>query len=135
MQSSTGSAQGAAVSPAVSRRSPRPRRLGYHAATHAAAPQAAISTGQPDRRADDAPARRTGPAWREEENRPAPASQQVIASAVTGPTSYSRAASTLAPGQMSASIQQPVPTACSRASSASITSSAVATCSCPAGDR
>ena len=43
------------------------------------------------------PANRT--AWREEENRPAPASQQVIASAVTGPTPYSRAASALAPAR------------------------------------
>src|SRR5260370_897221 len=41
------------------------------------------------------PANRT--ALREEENRPAPPSQQVIASAVTGPTPYSRAARTLAP--------------------------------------
>ena len=41
------------------------------------------------------PANRT--AWREEENRPSPASQQVIASPVTGPTPYSRAARTLAP--------------------------------------
>jgi hypothetical protein len=43
------------------------------------------------------PANRT--AWREEENRSLPASQQVIASAVTGPTPYSRAASTLAPAR------------------------------------
>ena len=35
-------------------------------------------------------------AWREEENRPAPASQHVSASTVTGPTPYSRAASTFA---------------------------------------
>ena len=41
------------------------------------------------------PANRT--AWREEENRPAPASQHVIARPVTGPTPDSRAASTLAP--------------------------------------
>ena len=41
------------------------------------------------------PANRT--ALREEENRQAPPSQQVIASAVTGPTPYSRAASTLRP--------------------------------------
>ena len=40
------------------------------------------------------PANRT--ALREEENRPAPPSQQVIARPVTGPTPYSRAASTLA---------------------------------------
>jgi hypothetical protein len=38
-------------------------------------------------------------AWREEENRPCPASQQVIASAVIGPTPYSRAASALAPAR------------------------------------
>jgi hypothetical protein len=36
-------------------------------------------------------------ALREEENRPSPASQQVSASAVSGPTPYSRAASTFAP--------------------------------------
>jgi hypothetical protein len=34
----------------------------------------------------------TRTAWREEENRLSPASQQVSASAVTGPTPYSRAA-------------------------------------------
>jgi hypothetical protein len=33
----------------------------------------------------------------EEENRPAPPSQQVSASAVTGPAPYSRAAATFAP--------------------------------------
>ena len=53
------------------------------------------------------PANRT--ALREEENRPAPPSQQVIASAVTGPTPYSRAASTLAPVRLRAACQQPVP--------------------------
>ena len=53
------------------------------------------------------PANRT--ALREEENRPAPPSQQVIASAVTGPTPYSRSASTLAPGQAPGGVQQPVP--------------------------
>ena len=53
------------------------------------------------------PANRT--AWREEENRPAPASQQVIASAVTGPTPYSRAASDLGPGQVPGGVQQLVP--------------------------
>ena len=41
------------------------------------------------------PANRT--ALREEENRSFPASQQVIASAVIGPTPYSRAARTFAP--------------------------------------
>ena len=53
------------------------------------------------------PANRT--AWREEENRPAPASQQVIASAVTGPTPYSRAASDLGAGQVPGRVQQLVP--------------------------
>ena len=43
------------------------------------------------------PANRT--AWREEENRPAPPSQQVIASAVTGPAPDSRAASAVAPAR------------------------------------
>ena len=43
------------------------------------------------------PANRT--AWREEENRPAPPSQQVSASAVTGPAPYSRAASAFAPAR------------------------------------
>ena len=79
------------------------------------------------------PANRT--ALREEENRPAPASQQVIASPVTGPTPYSRAASALAPARCRAASVSWCRTTCSRASSASITSSAVATCSCPAGDR
>ena len=41
------------------------------------------------------PANRT--TWREEENRSFPASLHVIASTVTGPTPYSRAASTFAP--------------------------------------
>jgi hypothetical protein len=53
------------------------------------------------------PANRT--ALREEENRPAPASQQIIASAVTGPTPYSRAARTFAPGQVPGGGQQLVP--------------------------
>ena len=53
------------------------------------------------------PANRT--AWREEENRPAPASQQVIASPVTGPTPYSRAASDLGAGQVPGGIEQLVP--------------------------
>jgi hypothetical protein len=43
------------------------------------------------------PANRT--ALRAEENRPAPASQEVIASAVTGLTPYSRPARVLAAGQ------------------------------------
>ena len=51
------------------------------------------------------PANRT--AWREEENRSAPASQQVIASAVTGPTPYSRAARTLAPVRCRAGWPRP----------------------------
>ena len=49
------------------------------------------------------PANRT--ALREEENRQAPPSQQVIASAVTGPTPYSRAASTLAPVRLRAAAR------------------------------
>ncbi len=53
------------------------------------------------------PANRT--ALREEENRSAPASQQVIASAVTGPTPYSRAASTFAPVRCRAASSQLVP--------------------------
>ena len=53
------------------------------------------------------PANRT--ALREEENLSAPASQQVIASAVTGPTPYSRAASVFAPVRCPGGIQQPVP--------------------------
>src|SRR5229473_1062900 len=79
------------------------------------------------------PANRT--ALREDENRPAPASQQVIASAVTGPTPYSRAARTFAPARCRAACSSWCRSTCSRVSRASITSSAVATCSCPAGDR
>src|SRR5437016_2111748 len=79
------------------------------------------------------PANRT--AWREEENRPAPPSQQVIASAVTGPAPYSRAASAFAPARCRAASSSWCRTTCSRASSASVTSRAVATCSCPAADR
>ena len=79
------------------------------------------------------PANRT--AWREEENRPAPASQQVIASAVTGPAPYSRAARTFAPARCRAASVSWCRTTCRRSSSAPVTSSAVATCSCPAGDR
>ena len=73
------------------------------------------------------PANRT--ALREEENRPAPPSQQVIASAVIGPTPYSRPARTLALARCRAAVSSRCRTACIRASSASITSSAVATCS------
>ena len=65
----------------------------------------------------------------------APASQQVIASAVTGPTPDSRAASTLAPARCRAAASSWCRTWCSRASSASSTSSETATCSCPTGDR
>ena len=50
------------------------------------------------------PANRT--ALREEENRPAPPSQQVMASAVTGPTPYSRAARTRRAGQVPGGVQQ-----------------------------
>ena len=53
------------------------------------------------------PANRT--ALREEENRPAPPSQQVIASAAKGPTPYSRAARTLRTGQVPGLGQQLVP--------------------------
>ena len=63
------------------------------------------------------PANRT--ALREEENRPSPASQQVIASAVTGPTPYSRAASTFAPVRCRAASSSWCRSSCSRASSAS----------------
>ncbi len=83
----------------------------------------------------DAPARRTGrPGGRRRTGPPRP-ERQVIASAVTGPTPYSRAARTLAPVRCRAASSSWCRTACSRASSASITSRAVATCSCPAGDR
>src|SRR6266568_2876012 len=62
-----------------------------------------------DQTVTSSPANRT--ALREEENRPAPPSQQVIASPVTGPAPYSRSASTLAPDRLraAASSQQPVP--------------------------
>ena len=53
------------------------------------------------------PANRT--ALREEENRRAPPSQQVIASPVTGPTPYSRSASDLRAGQVPGGSQQPAP--------------------------
>jgi hypothetical protein len=79
------------------------------------------------------PANRT--ALREEENRPAPASQQIIASAVTGPTPYSRAARTFAPVRCRAAANSSCRTTSSGASRAPVISRAVATCSCPAGDR
>jgi hypothetical protein len=79
------------------------------------------------------PANRT--ALREEENRSAPLSQHVIASAVTGPAPYSRAASTWAPVRCRAASSSWCRTACIRVSSASSTSRAVVSCSCPAGDR
>ena len=78
------------------------------------------------------PANRT--ALRAEENRPAPPSQQVSASAVTGPTPYSRCRQDLRAGQVPGRVQQPCRTASRRASSAASMSRAVATCSCPAGD-
>src|SRR5215472_14159302 len=86
-----------------------------------------------DQTVTSSPANRT--ALREEENRPAPPSQQVSASAVTGPTPYSRAASTLAPARCRAASSSWCRTECSRASRAAVISRAVATCSCPAGDR
>jgi hypothetical protein len=79
------------------------------------------------------PANRT--ALREEENRPAPARQLVPASAVTGLTPYSRAASTLAPVRLRAAASSSRRTTSSLASSAPVISRAAATCSCPAGDR
>src|SRR6266436_6525207 len=79
------------------------------------------------------PANRT--AWREEENRPAPPSQQVSASPVTGPTPYSRSASTLAPDRLRAAASSRCRSTSRRASSPASMSRAVATCSCPAGDR
>src|SRR5271165_5175790 len=75
------------------------------------------------------------PALREEENRPAPPSQQVIASPVTGPTPYSRSASTLAPDRLRAAASSRRRSTPRRASSPASMSKAVATCSCPAGDR
>src|SRR5271165_6574959 len=75
------------------------------------------------------------PALREEENRPAPPSQQVIASPVTGPTPYSRSASTLAPVRLRAAASSRRRSTPRRASSPASMSKAVATCSCPAGDR
>ena len=86
-----------------------------------------------DQTVTSSPANRT--ALREEENRPAPPSQQVIASAVTGPTPYSRAARTLAPVRLRAAASSRCRSTSRRASSPASMSRAVATCSCPAGDR
>jgi len=47
-------------------------------------------------------------AWREEENRSAPASQQVSASAVTGPNPIQPRRQHLRPGEVPCGIQQPV---------------------------
>src|SRR5215472_12426766 len=74
-------------------------------------------------------------ALREEENRFLPPSQQVSASAVTGPSPYSRAASTFAPTRWRAASSSWRRSGASWASTAASMSSAVATCSCPAGDR
>ncbi len=79
------------------------------------------------------PANRT--ALREEENRPSPASQQVSAREVTGPTPYSRAASTFAPVRCRAASASCLRSTSMRAPAAVSMSKAVATCSCPAGDR
>jgi hypothetical protein len=79
------------------------------------------------------PANRT--ALREEENRPAPPSQQVSASAVTGPTPYSRAASTLAPVRDRAAASSRCRSTSTRPSRKASMPSAVPACSCPAGDR
>jgi len=75
------------------------------------------------------PANRT--ALREEENRPCPASQQVSASAVTGPAPYSLAARTLAPVRCRAASSSSLRNGCSLPSMAAGMSRAVATCSCP----
>jgi len=74
-------------------------------------------------------------ALREEENRSLPASQQVSASPVTGPTPYSRAASTFAPVRCRAVWVSCLRSGPSWASAAASMSKAVATCSCPAADR
>ena len=86
-----------------------------------------------DQTVTSSPANRT--ALREEENRPAPPSQQVIASPVTGPTPYSRSASTFAPVRLRAAASSRCRSTSRRASRAASMSKAVATCSCPAGDR
>ncbi len=74
-------------------------------------------------------------ALREEENRSLPASQQVSASPVTGPTPYSRAARTFAPVRCAAACRSWWRSGPSRASVAASMSRAVATCCCPAADR
>src|SRR5215472_9691162 len=74
-------------------------------------------------------------ALREEENRPAPPSQQVSASAAIGPTPYNRSASTLAPVSSRAVSRSCLRSGPSRASMAASMSSAVATCNCPAADK
>jgi hypothetical protein len=53
---------------------------------------------------------------------------------VTGPAPYSRAARTLAPARCRAAPVSWCRSSCCRVSRASVISSAVATCSCPAGD-
>jgi hypothetical protein len=63
----------------------------------------------------------------EEENRFLPASQQVSASAVTGPAPYSRAASTLAPVRCRAVASSCLRSTCMRVSVAASMSRAVAT--------
>ena len=68
----------------------------------------------------------------EEEKRPAPPSQAVIASAVTGPTPYSRAARALGPGQVPGRVRQPPRSSSRRPSRQASMSRAVATGSCPA---
>src|SRR5215813_2599506 len=74
-------------------------------------------------------------ALREEENRSLPPSQQVSAKPVTGPTPYSRSARTFAPVRCRAVWVSWWRSGPSWASVAASMSSAVATCSCPAGDR
>ena len=136
-------------------RSPPPRRLdGMTRTDPAACPGRRHGQDQPAQRSTGGPCRDSRPggplrsedqtvmsspanrtALREEENRPAPPSQQVIASAVTGPTPYSRAASTFAPVRLRAASSSRCRSTSRRASSAASMSRAVATCSCPAGDR
>jgi hypothetical protein len=79
------------------------------------------------------PANRT--ALREEENRPSPASQQVIASAVTGPAPYTPRGQDLRAGQVPGGIQQLVPQHVQPGFQRGGHLQGVATCSCPAGDR
>src|SRR5208283_3945020 len=94
-------------------------------------PGRALAVGGID--GDIQPANRT--ALREEENRPAPPSQQVIARPASGPTPYSRACSARAPARCRAACSSCWRSVSIRASIAASMSSAVATCSCPAGDR